>query len=210
VPWSVSNFPNSDLVSAKKRPAIIVLTMFCLILTGGCGSNISNTTKIVTFVDEKQGIEISFPENWRDTNTSNTPAVIVSRESPTDGWTKSKAFVTLGATDVKEGITAAKFSETILSSVATRVKNFEFVETLEVKIGEHNACKSTFTFEAKNVSKRVRHVLYAIVDGSDGFMITGGAADKDYDSFRRDIDLIVSTFKIKTTAIPATRLKGPE
>jgi hypothetical protein len=157
--------------------------IFCAVALAACGSMAADKT----VTSKKLGFEITFPETWE--NEMKHPNG-TAKGRRVDG-AKDYANIEVVVEDISADATLKSFVEDQLKPFKN-VARFKIVEQIELKLGETNAFKVTFT----KSSSAAQYTYYFLVSSKRGYIITTYVLKEDYDKYAKDIDAIVQSFKL--------------
>ncbi|HLX62514.1 MAG TPA: hypothetical protein VKX17_14655 [Planctomycetota bacterium] len=167
---------------AVARCAFVVLTLSMIAASGA--------DKTVT--DKDFGFQIVFPLSWAVLEKNSEDAIATGAYSSKDG----RPSVTVKVYSIKEGITANDFFKSRFGNI------FFWRETGEAKVGNMTAYKAVHEVTQTPGDgwdadlEDLTEIIYCIVAGKRGYVITSSYEKHAHDKYAKDIDAIVKSFKL--------------
>lgn len=162
--------------------------ILCIVALGACGAD-------KTVVNKDLGFELTLPVAW------------IWNEKPADGSAprgesqiaaggKGSAILNASAHELKEGEALKTFVDEAIRDSGRKLKNYELIEKTEVKIGDVDAVKFTFSYDSAKDNLRCQCAAYAVLSGKRVLLFRAGALKSDFELYAKDIDGIIKSLKL--------------
>lgn len=142
----------------------------------------------------RDAFRLSAPSDWtvREDVRSVRLIALAPSDVPDDPFRENLNVTTQ---DVPEAISLDAFFDRIFAELVTSIPGFREVETRNVRIGGMPAKRLVYEYTFKQQPFRV--LTYVLLDGDQGYFLTGTALAGAFDAYAEAFEQIASSFRLE-------------